>query len=415
MSTLSIALYFPFTRVKVVGQNVHPTGAVIRMEQDRRWRPLCHDCRCPAQTVHSQGHRRMIRDLNLADRQVWLDVDYRKVWCPRCGRARVEHLSFCDSPRRLTDRLRRYVYELCKILPVAEVARHLDLDPKTVKAIDQEFLHEQFGRTEYEGLRVLAIDEIAVRKGRHYMTVVMDYLSGRVVWTGENRDKATLDRFFAGMTEQQKAAVEAVAVDMWDPYINRVEHHCPQALIVFDLFHVVQGFGRVIDEVRREEVRKAVGPMNKVVKGSRYLLLRNRQNLRPDQADRLDELLNLNATLNAVYVLKDQLKMIYRYKHRRAAKAALDAWCAMAARVDNRWMRQFIKTLRRFEYGILNHCRFPIGTSRLEGVNNKIKVIKRRAYGFHDPVYFGLKIKQAFPGEHKEPKTTNSLGGEPQM
>jgi len=352
----------------------------------------------------------MIRDLNLADRQIWLDVDYRKVWCPCCDRTRVEHLSFCDSPRRLTDRLRRYVYELCKILSVAEVARHLDLNPKTVKAIDQAFLHEAFGQTEYEGLRVLAIDEIAVRKGRHYMTVVMDYVSGRVVWTGENRAKATLDRFFAGMTDRQKAAIEAVAMDMWDPYINRVEHHCPQALIVFDLFHVVQGFGRVIDEVRREEVRKAAGPMKKVVKGSRYLLLKNRQNLRPGQADRLDELLKLNATLNAVYVLKDQLKMIYRYKRRHAAQVALDAWCAMASRVDNRWMRQFIQTLRRFEYGILNHCRFPIGTSRLEGVNNRIKVIKRRAYGYPDPVYFGLKIKQAFPGDAPRPERTNSLG-----
>ena len=98
MSSLSIALYFPFTRVKVVGQNVHPTGAVIRMEQDRRWRPLCHDCRCPAQTVHSQGHRRMIRDLNLADRQVWLDVDYRKVWCPCCGRAQDRRI--CQARSR---------------------------------------------------------------------------------------------------------------------------------------------------------------------------------------------------------------------------------------------------------------------------------------------------------------------------
>jgi transposase len=352
----------------------------------------------------------MIRDLNLADRQVWLQVDYRKVWCPACGKARVEHLSFCDPPQRLTHRLRRYIYELCKLLPVAEVARHLELDPKTVKAVDQEFLQEDFGKTDYEGLRLLAVDEISVKKGHKYMTVVMDYLTGRVVWTGEGHDRETLDEFFAGMTKEQKAAIEAVAIDMWDPYINRLKHHCPQALIVFDLFHMVKSFSRVIDEVRREEVRKAVGPMKRVVKGSRYLLLKNRQNLHPDQRDRLDELLKLNENLNRVYVLKDQLKVIYQYKRRRAAKAALDDWCAMAARVDNRWMRQFVKTLRRYEYGILNHCDFPIGTSRLEGMNNKIKLIKRKAYGYHDPVYFGLKIKQAFPGNNYERKTTNSFG-----
>ncbi len=411
MSSLSIASYFPFTRVKVVAQNVHSESALIRVQPDLRWRPLCHDCRSPAGTIHSQGHRRMIRDLNFTDRRVWLEVDYRKVWCERCGKTRVEHLNFCDSPQRLTHRLRRYVYELCKLLPVTDVAEHLDLDPKTVTEIDKEFLQEEFGQTDYEGLRVLAIDEIALKKGQnHYVTVVLDYISGRVVWTGEGHDKETLDRFFAGMTAEQKAAIQAVAIDMWDPYINRLKHHCPQALIVFDLFHIVKGYGVVIDQVRRQEVRKAVGPMKKAIKGSRYLLLKNRDNLRPGQADRLDELLKLNENLSRVYVLKDQLKAIYQYNRREPAKAALDDWIAMAQRIDNCAMAQFIKTLRRFEYGILNHCDFPIGTSRLEGVNNKIKVIKRKAYGFHDPVYFGLKIKQAFPGDDKERKTTNSFG-----
>ena len=410
MSGLSIASYFSFSRVKVVAQNVHDRGAFIQVQPDLRWHPLCHDCRSPAGTVHSQGHRRLVRDLNMSDRQVWLQVDYRKVWCHACGKARVEHLSFCDASHRLTHRLRRYIYELCKLMSVADVARHLELDPKTVKAVDLEFLQQEFGQTDYSGLQVLAIDEIAVNKGQRYMTVVLDYHTGRVVWTGDGHDKETLDRFFGGMTDQQKATVQGVAIDMWDPYINRLKHHCPQAMIVFDLFHVVKGFSRVVDEVRREEVRKATGPMKPAIKGSRYLLLKNRDNLRPDQVSRLDELLRLNATLSTVYQLKDQLKVIYTYRQRRAAKAALDQWCMMAAAMDNWWMTQFIKTLRRFEYGILNHCSFPIGTSRLEGVNNRIKVIKRKAYGFHDTTYFGLKIKQAFPGHAEEPQTTNFSG-----
>jgi transposase len=411
MSSLSITPYFPFKRVKVVGQNVHGQGALIRVQQDQRWRPLCHDCRSPARIVHSQGHRRMIRDMNLADRQVWLEVDYRKIWCERCGKTRVEHLDFCDSPERLTHRMRRCIYDLCKRMSVADVAEHFGLDPKTVTAVDKEFLQEEFGQTDYEGLRVLAMDEIAIKKGhQHFMTVILDYVSGRVVWTGEGRKKETLDRFFDGMTPQQKNAIQAVAIDMWEAYITSIQHHCPQALIVFDLFHIVKGYGVVIDEVRRQEVSKAVGPMKQVVKGSRYLLLKNRDNLQPHQADRLDELLKLNENLSRVYVLKDQLKVIYHYRRRDQGKAALDDWVAMARRIDNYLMAHFIKTLRRFEYGILNHCDFPIGTSRLEGVNNKIKVIKRKAYGFHDPIYFGLKIKQAFPGHDKEPKTTNSLG-----
>jgi len=140
---------------------------------------------------------------------------------------------------------------------VQDVAEHLELNPKTVKAIDKCFLEKSFGQTDGHDLRILAIDEIALRKGHHYMTVVMDYCSGRIVWMGQNRDKETLDRFFAELTEHQKQCIKAVAIDMWEPFINRIKHHCPDAHIVFDFFHVVQAFGKVIDKVRRDEYVKA--------------------------------------------------------------------------------------------------------------------------------------------------------------
>lgn len=410
MSGLSIASYFPFTRVKVVQQNVHldsPTpGTLIHLQPDQRYRPVCRECHSRG-IVHSQGLRRVVRDLNFGPAQTYLQVEYRRVWCPRCQQARVEPLEFLDSHKRLTRRLARYVYELCKVMTVLDVARHLDLNPKTVKAIDKHFLNEEFGQTDYNNLRILAIDEIAVKKGHNYMTVVLDYITGRVVWMGEGRSMETLDAFFDPMTEEQKQAIRAVAIDMWEPYINRVEHHCPQAKIVFDLFHVVKAFGGVIDEVRRDEVRRAQRDEDKTyLKGSRYLLLKNRENLKPEQQVHLRELLAANERLAAVYQLKDQLKMIFRYKRPHAAKRALDQWCVMAEEVDHPAMDRFIGRLRFFEYGILNHCDYPIGTSPLEGVNNKIKVIKRKAYGFHDPEYFALKVKQALPGQ----KLTTEIG-----
>jgi transposase len=395
--------------MKVVDQQPHldidRAGTEIRLQPDRRYRPICHVCGRPGH-VHSQGHRRFIRDLNFGPAQTFLRVEYRRVWCPACQHARVEQLDFADPSQRITHRLARYIYELCKVMTVEDVARHLDLNPKTVKAIDKHFLQQEVGQTDCQDLRIMAIDEIAVRKGHHYMTVVLDHESGRVVWMGEGRSKETLDAFFANMTEEQKQGVEAVAMDMWDPYINRVQHHCPQAKIVFDLFHLVKAFGEVIDEVRREEVRKAANqPTARFIKGSRYLLLKNRQNLKPEQRVHLRELLAVNERLNAVYVLKDQLKMIYRYCRRGWAKKALDQWCELAAEVDHLKMSSFIGRLRRYEYGILNHCDYAIGTSLLEGVNNKIKVIKRKAYGFHDPNYFALKVKQALPGLQSTTKT----------
>lgn len=399
MSKLSITRYFPFMRVKITGQNVHgdsARSALIKLSPDLRYRPLCHQCGSPAATIHSQGYRRHIRDLNIASTQVWLDVEYRKIWCNNCSRAKVEQLSFADASKRVTHRLAQYIYGLCKVMTVHDVAEHLDLDPKTVKSIDKAFLEKSFGWTDCHDLRVLAIDEIALRKGHSYMTVVMDYFSGRVIWMGENRDKETLDRFFAEMTDQQKQGIEAVAMDMWEPFINRIRHHCPNAKIVFDFFHVVQAFGRVIDKVRRDEYIKADQQDRKILKGSRYLLLKNEENLNDKQRDKLEQVLELNATLSILYVLKDQLKLIYYYSNREQVKKTLDDWCQMAEHLDCPAVKAFIKRLRFFEYGIIEHADYPIGTSRLEGVNNKIKVIKRKAYGFHDSKYFALKVKQAF-------------------
>lgn len=399
MSELSITRYFPFMRVKITGQSIHgdnADSAMIRLAPDLRYRPLCHHCHTPAGTVHSNGHSRFIRDLNMAKAQVWLQVEYRKVWCDNCNGVRVEHLSFADASKRVTDRLAQYIHDLCKMLTVHDVAEHLDLNPKTIKAIDKSFLQKSFGRTDCHDLRVLAIDEIALRKGHNYMTVVMDYFSGRVVWMGEGRSKETLDSFFAEMTNRRKEAIEAVAMDMWEPYINRVKHHCPNANIVFDFFHVVQAFGRVIDKVRRDEYLKANEQDRKVLKGSRYLLLKNEENLTEKQQSRLQDVLELNSTLSVLYVLKDYVKLVYYYSDRQKVKKILDDWCEMAGQIEHPSVKAFIKRLRFFEYGILNHADYPIGTSRLEGANNKIKVIKRKAYGFHDSEYFALKVKQAF-------------------
>ena len=408
MSGLSIAAYLPFARVKVVSQNVHldanPSAALIRLEPDGRTRPLCRACQARG-TVHSRGHRRIIRDLDFGPAQTFLQVEYRRVWCPRCQQARVEQLDFVDASKRVTHRLARYVYGLCRTMTIEDVARHVGLNPKTVKAIDKQFLAEEFGTTDLEGLRILAIDEIAIKKHHQYMTVVLDYLSGRVVWMGRGHSKDTLDQFFALMTDAQKQAIEAVTMDMWEPYINRVTHHCPDAKIVFDLFHLTSAFGRVIDEIRREELRSADPESKAVLKKSRYLLLKNACNLNDDQRVRLHDLLTANERLSAVYQLKDQLKMIYQYRTPAGVREALDQWCTLAGEIDHPSMNRFVRRLRFFEYGIVNHCSYPIGTSKLEGVNNKIKVIKRKAYGFHDQDYFALKVKQAFPGQSTTTKT----------
>ncbi|KKL25851.1 hypothetical protein LCGC14_2401150 [marine sediment metagenome] len=400
MSGHSIAPYFPWCRVKPTYQNVIPESrsALVRLEPDQRFRPLCHDCGEPARTIHSET-RKFVRDLRFGGYSMMLQVEYRKIWCDHCDGVRVEHLEFVDAHQRVTHRLAAYAVQLCRAgLSVAAVADHLDLDPKTVKAFDKTALQAEFGKTSYAGLRRLAIDEIAVKKGHNYMTVVLDYDTGRVVWMGEGRQTATLDEFFRQMPPTVRNAIRAVAIDMWEPYIQCVRRWCKKADIVFDLFHVVKAFNKVIDDIRNEEFRKANTTERKTLKGSKYLFLKNWGNLRRDQRVRLEEILAMNRRLNTVYWLKDLLAHIWEYRRVGWARATLEQWSAVAREDGHLSLVRFAKTLGRYEYGILNHCRHSMHTSRLEGVNNKIKVIKRIAYGFHDLDYFALKVKQAFPG-----------------
>jgi transposase len=398
MSVLSIRPYFPFCRVRFVRQSVSEAGdlAWVEAEPDERFHVVCHVCGRPAGAIH-QWDRRLLRDLNLGAARVWINCRYRTVFCPTCGRHRVEDLGFFKPHQRVTLRLARYIYELCRELPIQAVADHLGLDWKTVKQIDHSFLETDFGQTDYTGLRILAVDEIAVRKGHRYLTVVIDYETGRVVWVGRDRKAETLKAFFAGMNAAQKQALQAIAVDMWAPYLQAVREVVPHVKIVFDLFHVVQEFNRVIDLVRLSEFHRAAGADREVFKGSKYLLLANRRTITKAAARaHLKRLLALNQTIATVMILKDLLKKIWRYASRGWAHRRLTEWCRLARSVGHSAVTRFAAMLERHREGILNHCAYPIHTSRLEGINNTIKVIKRRAYGFHDDRYFALKIIQAF-------------------
>ena len=160
---------------------------------------------------------------------------------------------------------------------------------------------------------------------------------------------------------------------------------------------MVANFNRVIDKVRNSEYRKASEEDKAIYKGTKYLLLRNRNNLKTQQQrQHLKQLLALNETISTVMILKETLKHIWTYRSRGWATKALDHWCSLARSLNHPSVNAFVKMLERHRYGILNHCNYPIHTGKLEGVNNKIKVIKRKAYGFHDLRYFTLKIYQAF-------------------
>ena len=227
MSAISIAPYFPFRRIKIVNQTVTPeaTAAHIHLQPDKRFQPICHGCGKRASGVHSWT-RRKIRDLNLATARLWVTCKYRKVFCAHCQGIHIEDLGFFHPYLRATARLALYVYQLCQLMTVSDVAQHLGLDWKTVKTIDKFYLERDYGQPDYQGLRILAVDEISIRKGHRYLTVVMDYLSGRVVFVGKDRKSKTLERFFNQLNAKQRNGIEAVVMDMWDPFIKAVKKNC---------------------------------------------------------------------------------------------------------------------------------------------------------------------------------------------
>jgi transposase len=224
MSGVSISPYFPFRRIKIIKQAVNSTAteAFIDVVPDQRFQPICHKCGKRMPAIHSWA-RRSVRDLKFAGAKIWLNCTYRKLFCSHCQRISIEELELFHPYLRVTRRLAAYIHELCKLMTVTEVARHLQIDWKTAKEIDKQYLEAQYGRINYDGLRILAVDEISVKSGHSYLTVVLDYETGRVVHVGKDRKAKTLNRFFNQLSAKQKKSIEAVVMDMWDPYIKAVK------------------------------------------------------------------------------------------------------------------------------------------------------------------------------------------------
>ena len=218
----------------------------------------------------------------------------------------------------------KYIHDLCCLMPIDQVTQHLNLDWKTVKEIEKRFLEEKFGETDYTNSGYIAIDEISVGKYHKYMTVVLDFITGRVIWCGKDRKTETLDEFFKNMPQKDLLNIKAVTMDMWDAYIKSIKKWCPHAVIVFDKFHIIAKFNKVIDQVRRsEQNRKDLNNQEKrTLKHSRWILLKNWGNLREKEKPRLEKLLTINENLYKVYILKDELKLIWNAENSRDMKEA---------------------------------------------------------------------------------------------
>jgi len=370
----------------------------IHLKRDARF-TVSYCSKCGNIAPRERRITKIVRDLPILNNDVYLSCEIFNVKCHQCG-CRRERLDFVNRCSRLTVRLETYIFELVSMSTVKDTADKFHMSWETVKNIDKQNLEAKFKDIDYGNIKRLSIDEIANKKGHDYLTVVMDLDMGRVIWVGEGRKEENIDKFFLTLTEEQKNNIEAISIDMWPAYINSAKKNCPNADIVFDKFHVVKKFGEVITKLRSAEYRKAEGEKEKnILKGTKWLLLRNKANLKFDAKKELKQLLELNENLATAYILKEKLASIWNYKSIAWAKKSLDDWIIIAEESDIRGIKTFIKMLKKHEQGILNHCKHPISNGKIEGTNNKIKVLKRRCYGFHDVEYFKLKILEACQGK----------------
>lgn len=363
-------------------------------------RYVCSQCGRRCRTCHDVTER-WIRDLPILDARTWLLVPRFRAACPVCG-PRVEYLPWLGKWSRVTKRLAESVGRLCEVLAIKHAAAFYGLGWDAVKHIHKVYLSEKLGPADLSGVDVIAMDEFAIQKGHRYATVIVEPHSKRVLWVGRGRGRADIRPFFERLGEEGRARLQVVAMDMNAAYEEEVRAQCPHVKIVYDLFHVVAKYGReVIDRVRVDEANRLRHDKKarKVIKGSRWLLLRNRTSLtRQKDRVKLGELLSANRKLATVYVLKDDLKHLWDYRRPRAARRFWHQWYARAIRSRIEPLKRFARNLKERIEGVIAHCRWPLSTGLLEGINNKIKVIKRMAYGFRDDAYFFLRIRAAFPG-----------------
>lgn len=360
---------------------------------------LCPVCGRHCKGVH-ETTKRVIRDLPILDAQTRLIVHRRRLLCPHCGPV-LERLSWLGKYSRVTKRLADSVARLCGVLAVKHVAEVFGLSWDQVKEIDKRSLQQRFGTVDLSNIEVIGMDEFALQKGHRYATVIVEPNRKEVLFVGKGRGRESIRPFFEKLGPAGCKRLKAVVMDMNGAFEEEVRAKAPRARIVYDLFHVVAKYGReVINRVRNAEADRVKDDKKKrqVITGSRWLLLRNSKNVRGDDMLRLQELLEANKNLLTVYLLKEDLKQLWRFKRTDEAELFWEHWHRRAMESQIPQLMLFARRLQGYLQGILNHCLWPLHTGILEGINNKIKVIKRIAYGFRDHSYFFLKIRAAFPG-----------------
>jgi transposase len=345
---------------------------------------------------HYDKRPRQVRDLSCGDKRVYLVFPGRRVQCSRCG-VKNERLDWLADHPLYTKRFAFFVGRRCRQTPIKEVAEELFLDWHAVKELDKQYMREQLRRAGTPAPRVIGIDEIAIAKGHQYRIVVSDLERGRAIgFGGQDRSAASLDEFFAWLGPAKCGKIRLAVMDMWPAFrlATLTVGNAPQATILYDKFHILKHLGEAMDKVRKREYGRLSGADRRFIKGQRYTLLSHWGNLTAEGKTALKLLFQANKRLHTAYLLKESFGQLWDYQTPGWARRFFEQW-----RYALRWQRlapfqKFATMVATHWDGIEAYCHEEnkVSLGFVEGFNNKIRTIQRRAYGFRDEEYLRLKI-----------------------
>ena len=340
---------------------------------------------------------RRVRDLACGDRRVYLELEVRRIHCRGCGKVKQERLDFLADNPFYTKRFAYFVGRRCRSSTIKDVAKETHLDWKTIKELEKQYMREQLRRVGTPAPVVIGVDEISIRKGHTYRIIVSDLVRRRPIWFGgKDRSEESMDLFFQWLGPRKSKRIRLAVMDMWKAFRNSTlkEDHAPQASILFDKFHVLRHLSEALDKIRKSEYARLTGKARRFIKGQKYTLLSHRENLSSEGRRSLKTLLAANKRLNTAYLLKETFDQLWDYQRESWARRFFENW-----RTALKWQRlkpyeKFAEMIDSHWDGIAAYCRpeNKVALGFVEGLNNKVRVIQRRAYGLRDEEYLRLKI-----------------------
>jgi len=324
-------------------------------------------------------------------------MEGRRVLCRSCGKVKSEKLSWLADNPLYTKRFAFFVGRRCRASTIQDVAKELHLDWRTVKELEKQYMGEQLRRIGTPGPRIIGIDEVSIRKGHTYRIVVSDLVRLRPIWFGgQDRSEESMDQFYQWLGPKKSKRIQLAVMDMWKAFKNSTlkPENAPQARILFDKFHVMRHLGDALDKVRKSEYARLSGRSREFIKGQKYTLLSHRANLTLDGRRSLKKLLEANKRLNTAYLLKESFGQLWDYEKEGWAMRFMDNWIAALKWQRLRPYENFALMIIRHWDGIASYCQpeNKVALGFVEGLNNKIRVLQRRAYGLRDEEYLRLKV-----------------------